>query len=158
MTYLFDYLLCPTFHVNLIFFYLNFLWKWLLFVFVQPFISLYIYIYVCVCVCVFVCLCVYIYNNNNNSHPQLMDFTWLKVHITQGGVRDKTRSFSPSTTLNFCFFPKWRCTCLKRDQHQYIAPREVDLVKKRKVYYCLKLFESKRDNNLIRLTSSWSKC
>ena len=76
----------------------------------------------------------------HNSHPQLMAFPRVEVHITQCWVRDKTRSVCKLASLNLGFLPKLRCTCSRRNQGQHIKLREGELVKKIKTYYRLNIF------------------
>ena len=69
----------------------------------------------------------------HNSHPQLMVLSWVKVHITQGWVRSKTKSVFALATLNLCFWPKLRCTCPTKNhgQHIYTQGRWVGEIKER---------------------------
>ena len=160
-SYLFHYLLCPTFFVILIFFFLSLLWRWLLFLFVKHSFSLFFIFnwqfwlshFSYSLSLLFSTLLFFIPTFRvitHTSHPQLMVFPWVEVHITQGRVRAKTRSVSALATLNLCFWPMLRCTCPKRDmskegQGQHIIPRKDELGLKRKVHSKLKSFGSKMD-------------
>ena len=136
-------------HLFLIFSFLSLLGKWILLLFVQHFflysIDNFDSHFSCSLSFFFSTLLFFIptfWVITHNNHFSFMALPWVEVHITQGWVRDKMRPVSALSTHNLCFWSKLRCTCPRREQSQHIIPREVELVKKGKVYYRIKIFGS----------------